>query len=505
MLDPLVITLIVGVLVWDGLVGAEGVPVGDAWSAGLGVASPLVIAAITHLRMTILTRRLDRGGGVRLLVRGERTMLAARAAIGACYLGAVLGGAWVEQVRLAIGDLVLVDEFLAILPALVGLVWLWGAYYPIELRIREAMAMRTLDAGDGLHAPPTRAQHVLDLVRHRALIALVPIGIIAAWVEGLQRLVSAGVDRGWMDLEQTRWQVGVGGAEVAGVLATLVLTPPIIRRIWNTVPLGAGALRDRIRDLCRRQRVRVAEILVWRTHGSTLNAAVMGVFGPARYVLLSDALLERLPDDELEAVVAHEAGHARRRHLPWLMAAVGGTIALAGVIAELTTSTLPQEMYERWGLWIDAGVLGAGVLASMWPLGVVSRRFERQADAFAVQHLSGMTGGRASGDLTATPEAAQAMAGALERVARLSHIPSERFTWRHGSIGARRRAILALVGTPLNAFPIDRLARRTKRATLALVLLVIAVASWRVAAAERNETDRPAWADRSAWIASLDR
>lgn len=497
MLDRLVITLVAATLAWDALFAGRVGPARPGEAIALGLLAPPAIALVAHLRLALLVRGLDRDGRLRRLAQGDRTLLAAKAAIGACFAGAALGFGWIEVVREWVGDLVVVDEALAMAPALAALVWLWAAHYPIERRVREALVLRSLDDHAGLHALPTRAQHVLDLVRHRALLTLVPIGVIAAWVEGLDRALTLALERGWIDGAAEATQIGAGALEATGALAALALTPPLIRRIWDTVPLGPGELRTRLDELCRRQRVRIAEILVWRTHGTTLNAAVMGVFAPMRYVLLSDALLERLPDGELEAVVAHEVGHARRRHLPWLMAAVGATIGLGGLLGEMAARAMAPPEAEAWGAWIDAGAIGMGLLAGMWALGAVSRRFERQADAFAVQHLSGMRSGRAP-STEATPEATGAMAGALGRVARLSHIPPERFTWRHGSIGARQRAILAMTARPLDECDADRAAARAKLVTLGAVAALLALGAWRVASDMRTGGAEPGQPTR--WV-----
>jgi hypothetical protein len=85
-------------------------------------------------------------------------------------------------------------------------------------------------------------------------------------------------------------------------------------------------------------------------------------------------------------------------------------------------------------------------------LGWVSRRFERQADVFAVQTLS-----RASGSATITPESVRAMTGALESVATHGGIDPARRSWRHGSIRWRQRYLLGTVGAGLERMPIDRL------------------------------------------------
>ncbi len=69
------------------------------------------------------------------------------------------------------------------------------------------------------------------------------------------------------------------------------------------------------------------------------------------------------------------------------------------------------------------------------------------------------------------PEAAEAMSGALRRVARLNAIDPNRFTWRHGSIRTRQRRIKALVGQPAGTLGVDRLAGWVKLWCLACLVL----------------------------------
>ena len=58
-----------------------------------------------------------------------------------------------------------------------------------------------------------------------------------------------------------------------------------------------------------------------------INGAVMGAITPVRYILLTDALLETLPRERVEAVMAHELAHVRRHHIFWLVMAAAGSMA----------------------------------------------------------------------------------------------------------------------------------------------------------------------------------
>jgi len=242
-----------------------------------------------------------------------------------------------------------------------------------------------------------------------------------------------------------------------------------------------GELRDRLTAMCRRHRVRCGSMRLWRTRGLVLNGAVIGVVPRLRYLLLTDALVENLSAPQLEAVMAHEVGHIRRRHLPWLLAAlaaafgwaVWGMDAIGGVLFG-DSATVDSTALTA----VDVVGMTVAIAVGLVVFGFVSRLFERQADAFAVQDASGMTRSNRGAGTIVSLEAARNMAGALDAVARLNHIPKEKFTWRHGSIAGRCRRIGALVGSPVNRLGVNRTAGRV-RLLISLGLLVLVIATLR--------------------------
>ncbi|MCW5777027.1 MAG: M48 family metalloprotease [Phycisphaeraceae bacterium] len=409
----------------------------------------------------------------------------------------VLAMGWLDAVRAGVGNLLLVDELLAASPPLAVFIAGWWAIYPVERRLREAMLMRRFD--EGLHVPalPTRRAFVVQAARHHVLFAAVPVALILGWAETVLRLAESAVladegvraaspglppAPGWAGALPA-WAVrpefvapAQGVLQLAGVVVVIALLPLALRWLWDTVPLAAGELRDRLERVLRSNGVRVRGLLVWRTDGTMLNGAVVGFLGPARYVLLTDALLESLPADEVEAVMAHEVGHVRQRHAPWLAAAFLGSATVAGAGASAAGRVLGLDPANGWPA---IGVVMVSLAVGLAVFGFVSRRFEWQADAFAARHLSASTHpppAEAAG--TISHEAARAMASALGRVAMLNGSEPERFSWRHGSIGLRRRRLRALIGAPLDRMHIDAVASHIKIGvafqTLAAVAMIVA-------------------------------
>lgn len=407
----------------------------------------------------MLGRRIDSRGSWRAVRACETLALCARLAGAGWFLFCVLAAGWLDAVRAAIGDLVFADELAALLPPLMLLAAIWWSYEPIDRRVHEALLVRRLDQGGEIHPPVSRARFVWAHARHQVLLVAAPLALVMLWAEGVAHLH----DRFFPSRDHA-----AAAVQFAGVLAIFIASPALMRRIWDSVSMEGSQTAAMVRDMCRQYRVRVRGPYLWRTGGGVINGAILGVLWPFRYMLFSDGLVEHLSFEHLQAVSAHEVAHVRRHHLPWLALSVLATLVASGWVLSLaehaSRRVLPVVLADPPVLdKIEAGLV---LVAAGLVFGLVSRRFEWQADAFAAQHLS-----RAGGADAVTPEAAGAMAATLERVATLNGLSQRRFSYRHGSILCRRRKVLSLAGCPLDALPIDRQVRVIK--LLALVVLVV--------------------------------
>jgi Zn-dependent protease with chaperone function len=483
--------LILALFVHDAPQMRPAAPLGGAGLMLALLILPKVALALTYWLGCALTRaRLQGQRAGRALKRVESLTMVSRAGLLALYQLDLWAGGLV-WVRAMVGDRVLVDELLFLLPVLATLIFEWWAYYPIDRRLREAKLIRRLDDGLPVYPIWSRGQFVLAQLRHQMALLLVPLLLVLGWIETVVWLS----DPARLGLSSASGM----GLTLAGAAGVFVLAPLIIRYIWDTVPLPGGDMRDRLVRMCRLHQVRVRELLLWRTYGGMINAAVMGLIAPLRYILLSDALLEQVPRDQVEAVMAHELAHVRKRHMFWLLAAAGGTLGLiqaAGwglartgwLRAALATSAPaggPRGEPRLAGPWealltspeaLVASLIALAAVGWFLIFGWVSRRFERQADAFAAVHLAQNREAPwvdPRGQVRVDAESAETMIAALQQVADLNNVPSEKKSWRHGSIAWRQEHLRSLIGAPIDRLPIDRVMRRIQLASLIAVALAV--------------------------------
>ena len=139
-------------------------------------------------------------------------------------------------------------------------------------------------------------------------------GILVAVVLGLPLMILAL----WlMRNAGALWWLWVWLAWLGFQVLMLVLFPTVIAPLFNKFsPLPAGAARERIEQLLARCDFAARGLFVVdgsrrSGHG---NAYFTG-FGRARRVVFFDTLLARLAPEEIEAVLAHELGHFKLRHV----------------------------------------------------------------------------------------------------------------------------------------------------------------------------------------------
>ena len=425
------------------------------------VTLPRLAAGLVYLLMTRVTLRM-------LATPGAPKAMAWMDRLGRLYHLVILL-LFVSDIRMGLlatlrdmlgGNRVLVDEILIFIPTLLMILWQWVCYYPIDRRLREASLMRRLDAGLPAFDLCTPGQYVLNQLRHQVLVVLIPLLALYGWSEIVDRLPASITHAGQWDITLL---YSLGGA---GLLLTL--SPVMLRYLWDTQPLPAGPLRSTLENLCRTYGVKVRQLLLWKTYGTLINAAVMGMIWRIRYIMLTDALLENMSQLQVEAVMAHEVAHLRRRHIIWLVVAAAAILvalqSLSIILLKLYMHAppLPGSFGQLQEILVDEILFGRiVVIASMvgWFLifGWVSRRFERQADTFAVQHLSMQYGRQLdpSLGLVVDHHSAATMINALQQLANLNHIPVHRNTWRHGSIRWRQRYLESIIGQPLHQLAID--------------------------------------------------
>jgi len=224
-----------------------------------------------------------------------------------------------------------------------------------------------------------------------AIVLGVPLMILALWL-----MRNAG----------TLWWVWVWLAWMAFQVLMLVLFPTVIAPLFNKFsPLPAGAARERIEQLLRRCNFAARGLFVVdgskrSGHG---NAYFTG-FGRARRVVFFDTLLSRLAPEEVEAVLAHELGHFKLRHVVKRVAwSAALSLAFLALLAWLAKA---PWFYAGLGIpaaSVDVAMTRPGVALALFMLAlpvftfvlnplsaIYSRKHEFEADAFASQNASAL-------------------------------------------------------------------------------------------------------------------
>jgi STE24 endopeptidase len=191
------------------------------------------------------------------------------------------------------------------------------------------------------------------------------------------------------------WWVWAFGAWAGFSILVGWAWPRVIAPLFNRFrELEAGALREGVESLARRCGFEPRGIFVMdgsrrSTHG---NAYFTGL-GRHKRIVFFDTLVEALSPAELEAVLAHELGHYRLRHVALRLA-----MALAAALAGFALlAWLGRQPWFRPALGVPDGgphtllilfaVAAPAFLLPLRPLSAwLSRRHEFAADRYAAAH-----------------------------------------------------------------------------------------------------------------------
>ncbi len=232
-----------------------------------------------------------------------------------------------------------------------------------------------------------------DMLKGAAVGALIglPLAAFMLWIMG-----SAG-SQWWQ-----AWWFWAWLAWVAFNLVLLVIYPTVIAPLFNKFePLSDEALRARVQALMQRCGFAAKGLFVM--DGSRRSAHANAYFtglGASKRVVFFDTLLKRLSAGEVEAVLAHELGHFKRRHVVKRMLGIFGLslagLALLGWLAGQSHFYLGLGVNPNLAAPNDALALILFMLALppftffISPLMAhFSRQHEFEADAYACQQADG--------------------------------------------------------------------------------------------------------------------
>ena len=172
------------------------------------------------------------------------------------------------------------------------------------------------------------------------------------------------------------------------------LAPVLIMPLFNKfTPLDDGELKEKILAYAQEQDFALEGIYTMdgSKRSTRLNAFFTG-FGRFRRIVFYDTLLEKLEDDEILVVLAHEMGHFKRKHIPKMMVT---SLLQSGLMFFILSLFLGnEELFAAFGMEnisIYASLIfflflyaPISSLISIF-FNIFSRKHEYEADAWAVE------------------------------------------------------------------------------------------------------------------------
>ena len=230
---------------------------------------------------------------------------------------------------------------------------------------------------------------VIDLLKSTVLGAAIGLPIVALilWLMGASGSL---------------WWLWAWGVWMGFNLLLLVIYPTFIAPIFNKFkPLDDESLKARVTALMQRCGFAAKGLFVMdgSKRSAHANAYFTG-FGAAKRVVFYDTLLSKLSPGEVDAVLAHELGHFKHKHI---LKRIVGLFALS-LVGFALLGWLSTQAWFYTGLGVRPNLNGPNDALALLlfllavpvfsffvsPLmALLSRKHEFEADAYAVQQTSG--------------------------------------------------------------------------------------------------------------------
>jgi len=188
------------------------------------------------------------------------------------------------------------------------------------------------------------------------------------------------------------WWLWLWGFFLAFGIFMMYISPYVIEPLFNKyTPVDDPELEEEIAQLMDKTGIRVSRVFKMdASKRSTHTNAYFTGIGRVKRIVLFDTLLEKLTQEEILAVLAHEAGHWKRRHLlkgialSQILALVGLYLTFQLTCSPMLTDLMGIEHPSFFAKLVIAGFLFSIISFPLGPLtNFMSRRFEREADDFA--------------------------------------------------------------------------------------------------------------------------
>lgn len=225
----------------------------------------------------------------------------------------------------------------------------------------------------------TKKTFILDKIKGWILTILVGGGILALiiWFYGFSG--------------KNFWLYAWGAITLFSVFANLFYSRLVVPLFNKQTPLEDNELKSEIESYASKVGFKLKNIFVIDgSKRSTKANAYFSGFGSEKRITLYDTLINEMEKDEIVAVLAHEVGHYKKKHIIFNLISTTLLTGLTLFILSLFINT--PELSKSIGVTIPSfhvGLIAFGILYS--PISEVtglimnyfSRKFEYQADAYA--------------------------------------------------------------------------------------------------------------------------
>ncbi len=188
------------------------------------------------------------------------------------------------------------------------------------------------------------------------------------------------------------WWIWVWAFFLTFSLFLMYISPYVIEPLFNKfTPIDIESLEEGIRSLLNKVGIKVSRIFKMDAskRSKHTNAYFTGI-GKVKRIVLYDTLIEKMSNNEILSILAHEAGHWKKKHLlKYLilfesLSFIGIYISFRILQGDFLTTLFRIDESTFFAKIIVLGFLGGMITAPFIPLfNSLSRRNEREADRFS--------------------------------------------------------------------------------------------------------------------------